>query len=59
MIIDDTSRWLAVVPGNAHARRFYSRNGWHDAGPFIHQAWATDGPRIEVPVRRHEKELRP
>src|SRR5688500_9633628 len=25
------SAWLAVVEGNARARRFYERNGWRDA----------------------------
>ena len=26
--------FLAVVDANSRARRFYERNGWHDAGPF-------------------------
>jgi GNAT superfamily N-acetyltransferase len=26
--------WLAVVAGNARARAFYERAGWHDEGPF-------------------------
>src|SRR5687768_970380 len=30
--------WLAVVAGNARARRFYERNGWRDAGAFDYAA---------------------
>lgn len=55
--VDHARAWLAVVDGNARARRFYSRNGWRDTGPFIHQAWTIDGSPIGVPVRRYEKEL--
>ncbi|MCS7483868.1 GNAT family N-acetyltransferase [Umezawaea endophytica] len=32
--------WLAVVPGNVRARRFYARCGWVDEGPFEHHAAA-------------------
>jgi GNAT superfamily N-acetyltransferase len=48
--------WLAVVPGNARARRFYERNGWRDAGPFEYRARAGTG-RVSVPCRRYEKHL--
>lgn len=30
--------WLAVVIGNARAKRFYERQGWSDDGPFDHAA---------------------
>jgi hypothetical protein len=46
--------WLAVVEGNARARRFYERHGWVDEGPFVHKADAPDGT-IEVPCRRYVK----
>jgi GNAT superfamily N-acetyltransferase len=47
--------WLAVVDGNARARRFYERCGWHDTGPFDEPAWTPDGTTIPVPSRRYEK----
>jgi GNAT superfamily N-acetyltransferase len=46
--------WLAVVAGNARARRFYERNGWIDQGPVDYPA-ATGGDPIPVPSRRYEK----
>lgn len=48
--------WLAVVVGNARARAFYERTGWHDEGPFDYAAAAEDGP-IAVPCRRYTKPL--
>lgn len=48
--------WLAVVDGNARARRFYERNGWRDAGGFDYAAEVADGT-IPVPSRRYEKTL--
>jgi hypothetical protein len=48
--------WLAVVAGNARARRFYERLGWTDVGPFEHDAPGPDGP-IRVPARRYVKQL--
>jgi GNAT superfamily N-acetyltransferase len=49
--------WLAVVAGNARARRFYERQGWRDAGPIAHQAeLAAGGTRI-VPSRGYEKRV--
>ena len=50
--------WLAVVPGNARARRFYERNGWADAGHLEHEAPAGDGT-VVVPSRRYERPARP
>ena len=48
--------WLAVVAGNARARAFYERTGWHDEGPFDYTAAAEDGP-ITVPCHRYTKLL--
>ena len=49
-----SSAWLAVVAGNARARRFYERQGWTDAGPFLYEAAGEDGP-ISVPAHRYSK----
>ncbi|MEO3765997.1 GNAT family N-acetyltransferase [Streptomyces sp. B8F3] len=46
--------WLAVVTGNARARRFYARQGWTDEGPLDYQAEGADGP-VTVPCHRYEK----
>jgi GNAT superfamily N-acetyltransferase len=48
--------WLAVVAGNARARRFYERSGWTDDGPFDYQAAAADGV-VLVPCRRYTKQV--
>jgi ribosomal protein S18 acetylase RimI-like enzyme len=48
--------WLAVVAGNARARRFYERNGWSDAGGFDYAAQIPGGTML-VPSRRYEKRL--
>ena len=48
--------WLAVVPGNTRARRFYERSGWIDEGAFEHGA-PHDGGTIPVPCRRYVKTL--
>lgn len=45
--------WLAVVAGNARARRFYEREGWRDAGPFAYQA-QIEGGSVTVECRRYE-----
>ena len=50
------SAWLAVVDGNARARRFYERRGWSDGGPLLYAAEAR-GTTIGVPVRRYVKAL--
>ncbi len=49
--------WLAVVSGNARARRFYERCGWTDEGPFDYAAAAAEGT-IQVPCRRYIKPVR-
>jgi ribosomal protein S18 acetylase RimI-like enzyme len=51
--------WLAVVAGNARARRFYERNGWCDTGPIVNPAPTAKGASIPVPARRYEKRLTP
>lgn len=48
--------WLAVVAGNARARRFYERRGWTDEGEFDYAAAGADGP-IAVPCRRYVKQV--
>lgn len=48
--------WLAVVAGNARARRFYARNGWADEGPFDYPAASESGP-IPVPCHRYVKRV--
>ena len=49
--------WLGVMPANARARRFYEREGWHDAGAFNYDAQVTGGT-IPVACRRYEKQVR-
>jgi ribosomal protein S18 acetylase RimI-like enzyme len=46
--------WLAVVAGNARARRFYERSGWTDNGAFDYLA----AGGISVPSHRYVKQLR-
>jgi GNAT superfamily N-acetyltransferase len=46
--------WLAVVAGNARARRFYEKCGWRDAGGFDYAADIAGGT-LNVPCRRYEK----
>jgi GNAT superfamily N-acetyltransferase len=48
--------WLAVVAGNARARRFYQRCGWTDEGPFDYAA-KTDGGAIAVRCHRYVRPL--
>jgi len=51
-----SSAWLAVVAGNARARRFYERRGWSDSGLFEYAAAGEYGP-IPVPSHRYVKDL--
>jgi ribosomal protein S18 acetylase RimI-like enzyme len=53
-----THAWLAVVAGNARARRFYERRGWSDDGLFEYQAEGASGP-ITVRAHRYVKRLSP
>jgi GNAT superfamily N-acetyltransferase len=48
--------WLAVVAGNARARRFYERMGWTDEGAFDYPAASTGGT-IPVPCVRYVRRL--
>jgi len=48
--------WLAVVAGNTRARRFYTRLGWLDRGPFTYQAQTATGT-VPVPAPRYEREV--
>lgn len=48
--------WLAVVAGNARARRFYERMGWTDEGVFDYPA-ASTGSTVPVPCQRYVKRL--
>jgi len=48
--------WLAVAAGNARARRFYERRGWHDAGPLEYGA-EIPGGTLAVACRRYERKL--
>ncbi|TQJ88435.1 GNAT family N-acetyltransferase [Streptomyces sp. SLBN-31] len=48
--------WLAVVAGNARARRFYERQGWADEGPFEYAAEGPGGP-VPVPCHRYVKQF--
>jgi GNAT superfamily N-acetyltransferase len=50
--------WLAVVPGNATARRFYESHGWVDRGEESYAAVTLGGSTVPVPVRRYVKRLR-
>jgi GNAT superfamily N-acetyltransferase len=45
---------LAVVPGNARARRFYERSGWRDERGFDLEI-SDGGTTIAVPCRRYVK----
>lgn len=48
--------WLAVVPGNTRARRFYARHGWTNEGVMTYLAPA-DSDMVPVPVHRYVKNL--
>jgi GNAT superfamily N-acetyltransferase len=50
------SAWLAVVAGNARARRFYERNGWIDSGLIQYPAATGAGP-VVIPARRYDKRV--
>ena len=48
--------WLAVVPGNARARRFYERRGWTNEGRFEYPAETGSEP-VKVPAERYVKTM--
>ena len=50
--------WLAVVAGNARARRFYEKCGWSDAGDLPYEVVA-GGQVFVSPCRRYVKKLKP
>ena len=49
--------WLAVVAGNARARRFYERHGWVDHGDLPYEV-AAGGRTFVSPCRRYVKKVR-
>ena len=49
--------WLAVVAGNARARRFYERRGWRDGGDLPYEVSA-GGATYLSPCRRYLKPVR-
>ena len=49
--------WLAVVPGNTTARRFYESHGWVDRGEETYDAVTLGGTTVAVPVCRYVKGL--
>jgi ribosomal protein S18 acetylase RimI-like enzyme len=51
-----STAWLAVVAGNARARKFYERRGWSDEVLFEYAAASDHGP-IPVPSHRYVKDL--
>lgn len=48
--------WLAVVVGNARARRFYEKQGWVDGGDLPYEVVA-GGETFVSPCRRYVKDL--
>ena len=50
------SAWLAVVAGNARARRFYEKHGWSDAGDLPYEVSA-GGQTFVSPCRRYVKDV--
>jgi GNAT superfamily N-acetyltransferase len=48
--------WLAVVAGNARARRFYEKQGWVDEGDLPYEVTA-GGETFVSPCRRYVKDL--
>jgi GNAT superfamily N-acetyltransferase len=48
--------WLAVVTGNARARRFYEKQGWVDEGDLAYEVTA-GGETFVSPCRRYVKRV--
>ena len=51
-----SSAWLAVVAGNARARRFYEKQGWVDTGDLPYEVTA-GGRTWTSPCRRYVKDV--
>jgi GNAT superfamily N-acetyltransferase len=51
-----SAAWLAVVVGNARARRFYEKQGWVDEGDLPYEV-AAGGETYVSPCRRYEKRV--
>ena len=51
-----SSAWLAVVAGNARARRFYEKQGWVDEGDLPYEVTA-GGQTFTSPCRRYVKDV--
>ncbi|WP_246142718.1 GNAT family N-acetyltransferase [Nocardioides rubriscoriae] len=49
--------WLAVVEGNARARRFYERRGWRDEGALPYEV-VSGGRTLVSPCRRYVFSIR-
>ncbi|NYE38417.1 putative acetyltransferase [Nocardioides cavernae] len=49
--------WLAVVVGNARARRFYDKHGWADRGDLPYEVTA-GGETFISPCRRYVRSVR-
>ncbi len=49
-----SAAWLAVVEGNARARRFYEKSGWLDSGELPYEVVA-GGETFVSPCRRYVK----
>ncbi len=50
------SAWLAVVAGNARARRFYEKCGWVDEGDLPYEVTA-GGQTFVSPCRRYVRSV--
>lgn len=48
--------WLAVIPENVRARRFYAARGWQDQGLFDYGA-TSGAETVAVPCHRYVKAL--
>ena len=51
-----STAWLAVVEGNARARRFYEKSGWVDEGDLPYEV-AAGGESYVSPCRRYVKQV--
>jgi ribosomal protein S18 acetylase RimI-like enzyme len=49
--------WLAVVAGNARARRFYERQGWRPVAEIEQPSYAGPGRQLPIAALRYEKQV--